>query len=256
MSTSTLATLTLSLGGFLAGYGLGAIAAVMLLKEAGVPLPVPSDLIMLTAGIQAAAGAYSPAALLLVIELAVVAGGSLQFLVACGIGRRVVYRFGRWVGLTPARLDQAAARIRGRGALAIVIGLNVPGARAGIIPAAGLAGLRYRTVLPAMMTGSTLFYGWHIALGYLVGPPAIHLLARLHLPLGWMLLGLAALGLGAWLALRLRKAAGASGSGTLARVRAWTEAACPVCLAATAAQRLAPHVVDAPLQTSPATPPE
>ena len=39
---------------FLATYGLLAIFVVMLLKETGIPVPIPSDLIMITAGIQVA----------------------------------------------------------------------------------------------------------------------------------------------------------------------------------------------------------
>lgn len=52
----------------------------MLLKELGVP--VPSDLIMITAGVQAATGSYGLIELLLAIELATLVGGSLQFLMA------------------------------------------------------------------------------------------------------------------------------------------------------------------------------
>jgi len=44
---------------FLDIYGLIAIFAVMLLKEIGIPVPVPSDLIMLAAASQAAAGKYA-----------------------------------------------------------------------------------------------------------------------------------------------------------------------------------------------------
>jgi membrane protein DedA with SNARE-associated domain len=40
-----------TLGELSAGYGVLAIFVVMLLKEIGVPLPVPSDLIMVAAGV-------------------------------------------------------------------------------------------------------------------------------------------------------------------------------------------------------------
>src|SRR3989304_1045602 len=87
-------------GEFLARYGLLAILVVMLLKEAGVPVPVPSDLIMITAGGQAATGSYSLIELLLAIEFAMLVGGSAQFLIARGAGREFIYRMGRFFGLT------------------------------------------------------------------------------------------------------------------------------------------------------------
>jgi membrane protein DedA with SNARE-associated domain len=226
-----------ALGAFLATYGLLAIFVVMLLKETGVPVPVPSDLIMITAGVQAATGAYSLLELVLAIEGAMLIGGSAQFFIARGAGRAVIYRLGRFVGLTPERLDRAMAMLQKRGPLAVFLGLNVPGARAGIIPASGLARLAYRAFSPAMVAGSTVFYGWHIALGYLVGPSATALLENLHLPIGPVVAGLAVLGLIAWLALRARGRKAPEQS-TLDRVHSWTEAACPACLAITAIQQM------------------
>jgi len=176
---------------FLAAYGLLAIFVVMLLKEAGLPVPVPSDLIMIAAGAQAATGVYPLFGLVIAIATALVVGGSLQFLIARGIGRPVVYRWGRYIGATPVRLDRASAMLQRRGAPAVAIGLNVPGIRAAMVPAAGLAGLRYRTFAPAMIAGTGLYYGWHIALGYIAGPTAIRLIARTPVPVTPIALGLA-----------------------------------------------------------------
>ena len=52
----------------LAGSGLAALFIVMLLKEIGVPVPIPSDLIMITAGVQLAAGAFGPIELVVVLS--------------------------------------------------------------------------------------------------------------------------------------------------------------------------------------------
>ncbi|MBI2911421.1 MAG: hypothetical protein HYY05_04705 [Chloroflexi bacterium] len=104
--------------------------------------------------------------------------------------------------------------------------------------AAGLAGLAYRAVMPVAVAGNTVFYGWHIALGFVAGPSAAALLEGMNLPLLPVVLGLALLGLALWLVLRGRRRAGAPEEAALDRLHAWTEAACPACLAATALQRL------------------
>jgi membrane protein DedA with SNARE-associated domain len=221
---------------FLLRYGLLAILVVMVLKEVGIPVPVPSDLIMITAGVQAATGVYSLFELLIAIEVAMIVGGSIQFFLARGMGRAFIYRVGRFIGLTQERLDQAMSALQRRGALGVFLGLNIPGARAGIIPAAGLAGLAYPAFAPAMISGSSIFYGWHIALGYLVGPSATALLENLHLPILPVMAGLAILGLIVWLFMRGRRK-GVTES-TVDIVHSWTEAACPACLAITAYQKL------------------
>jgi membrane protein DedA with SNARE-associated domain len=227
------------LADFLARYGLLAIFAVMLFKELGVPVPVPSDLIMITAGVQAGLGDLGLPELTLAIWVAMLVGGSAQFLIARRAGREFVYRAGRLIGLTRERLEYAITRLRRRGPVGIFIGLNVPGARAGIIPAAGLLNLRYLTFVLTMMAGSSVFYGWHIALGYVAGPSATALLDRLHLPIGPIFLGLLVLGLIGWAFLRSRKRAKSGPeSEAVDRLLSFTHAACPACLVATAIERL------------------
>lgn len=51
--------LTLLANQFLDAYGLIAIFSIMLLKELGVPIPIPGDLIMLAAAARAAQGRFS-----------------------------------------------------------------------------------------------------------------------------------------------------------------------------------------------------
>src|SRR6266550_662944 len=199
----------------------------MLLKEIGVPIPVPSDLLMVGAGVQLATGAYSAVALLLALAIAVFVGASIQYLLARSAGRAVVYRLAAMVGLRAEMLDRAVARLAAGGSRAVFLGLNIPGARAAVIPAAGLAKLGFVRFALATLTGSLVFYGWHGALGYLAGPAAVALIERYSLEVIAVLVLLALAGLAVWLWMRRR------GGG----LRAWTEAACPACLAITAARR-------------------
>src|SRR6266545_515610 len=222
----------MDLGMILAGSGLAALFVVMLLKEIGVPVPIPSDLIMITAGVQLAAGTFGPIELVIVAELAILIGCTIHFFLARAAGRQLIYRFGRFIGLTESRLEQISSLLRTRGPLAIILALNVPAARAGVVAAAGVAGVSYRGFAPAMMAGNSVFYGWHIALGFIAGPAALALLERANVPLLGIFVALAALGLVSWLMLRRRRRAGGSeAEGTLERLHSWTEAACPACLA-------------------------
>ena len=217
------------LGALAVTYGVLAIFVVMLLKEIGVPVPVPSDLLMIGAGVQLASGAYGPLELVAALAVAVLVGGSIQFLLARSAGRAVVYRLASRVGIGAERIDRAVARIAAGGTRAVLVGLNVPGARAAVIPAAGLARMSFVPFAAATVAGSLVFYGWHIALGYVVGPAAGAIVERsvtVALAAVAVLLGVGALG---WWLLRRRARSGA--------LLAWTEAACPACLAVSALRR-------------------
>jgi membrane-associated protein len=210
-----------------AGYGVAAIFVVMLLKEIGVPVPVPSDLLMVGAGVQIAVGAYGPVELAVALAIAVLIGGSIQFLLARSAGRAVVYRLAARVGIGSEALDRAVARMAAGGGRAVFIGMNVPGARAAVIPAAGVARLAFAPFALATVAGSLVFYGWHVALGYLVGPAAAALVERYATLAAAAVVVLAMAGAIGWYLLRRRGAA----------ARSWTEAACPACLAVTALRR-------------------
>src|SRR5437899_870719 len=125
---------------------------------------------MVGAGIQIANRAFGPLELTLAIAVAVFVGGSIQFFVARGAGRAAVYGVASRVGIRSDALDRAVARLAAGGGRAVFVGMNVPGARAAVIPAAGVARLPFAPFAVATVAGSLVFYGWHVALGYLLGP--------------------------------------------------------------------------------------
>jgi membrane protein DedA with SNARE-associated domain len=80
---------------FLIRYGLLAVFLLLLLKTSGVPVPVPSDLIILTVAARVAQGKLAGWQTFLAILFALVLGGLVQFAVARGLGRGLLDRFGR-----------------------------------------------------------------------------------------------------------------------------------------------------------------
>jgi membrane protein DedA with SNARE-associated domain len=208
---------------------------VMMLKELGVPVPIPADLLMITAGVRAATGAYPLVGLVVAVEIALLLGCVGQFALVRRAGRQWVYRVAGRLGLTEERLDRAIEAIMRSGPRAVIVGLNIPGARSAVTPSAALAAMPYRTFTPAMLVGSSVYYGWHIAVGYALGPTAELLFQRYNTTLLVVMVGLAALGL-IVLVLRRRRQHDVPET-LLGRVESWTHAACPACLAITALRR-------------------
>lgn len=217
---------------FLDTYGLIAVFSIMLLKEFGVPVPIPSDLIMLGAAARAAQGRFPFVAVFFAILIPMVAGGLVQYTVAKGPGRRLIYRFGRLIGLTKERLDRATETVRKGGIAAVALGLTTPGVRVAILPASGLAELPLAAFVPGLAIGSTVFLALHFVIGYLGGVA----LALLSLPLP-ALIGLALavviLGIAGWLFVRARRHATAERASASEIYAAWADASCPVCIGIT-----------------------
>src|ERR1700682_6267174 len=112
-------------------HGLGAPAAVGLLLplEAGVPIPIPSDLVMLLVGERVAAGSFPLWLAVVGFEAVAVVGTTLLFLACRGPGHALVARLGPRVGLTEQRLARATALVERRGGPALAVGRGTPGLR-------------------------------------------------------------------------------------------------------------------------------
>lgn len=178
-------------------HGLAVIALVLFVEELGIPIPIPGDLVMLLGGIRVAHGQDALWAVLLVEEAATVAGASLLFAGSRRFGRSFVTRYGRLVHLGPETLERAEARVRRHGGWAIVVARLVPGFRIITVVAAGVLGLPYRTVLPALACGAFLYLLIYTLLGLFVGPVVLAFMERLALPVSALvsLATLVALGL-------------------------------------------------------------
>ncbi len=211
---------------FLTTYGLAAIFAVMLVKGIGIPIPIPSDLIMIITAAQVALGRFVLWQAFLVILAAMVAGGSVQFLLARALGRKFLYRLGRYIGLTQERLDRVSATIQKSGPIALGVSLVTPGIRSAAVPAAGLAGLPYLTFFTGALIGSALFLALHFAIGLVGGPIIAFVMSAINLPMLVFFAAFFAIGLIGWMLLRRR-----APHATLERLGDFADAACPVCLA-------------------------
>src|SRR5438270_8313430 len=97
---------------FLDSYGVAAACAVMLVKAAGVPVPVPGDVILLATAARAAEGKVLLWLAFVALLAALVLGGTAQFFLARGPARRVVMKYGPRVGLTEARLETVTLNVK------------------------------------------------------------------------------------------------------------------------------------------------
>jgi membrane protein DedA with SNARE-associated domain len=177
-----------------------AIALLLLVEEAGVPLPVPGDVALLIAGHRIAEGDMDLMRTLLLLVSATLLGSSALYWIGVRCGRPLLYRFGGHLGLRPDRLDRTGDWLRRRGWVAVVLGRLTPGLRIITPLAAGAFGVPFHVFLPALFVGSTLYIGALLALGGWLGPGALALLEGPELSLRIVLTVVGALGLAAALA--------------------------------------------------------
>jgi membrane protein DedA with SNARE-associated domain len=204
------------------------LAALILVKEMGVPVPVPGDLLIIGAGAAAARGDLDGTTMLAAIIAASVVGGAIQFGLLSSVARaRVLGLLSRFAGAD--RIDAQAARLRGSGARRVALARMTPGVRIPVIPACALAAVPAPAFLAGLAVGNGLFIAAHFGLGYLVGEEVAATVTAFLVPILVGVVALAVVGAIVWtvVAHRRRRAT------TLATEAAWADACCPACLIAT-----------------------
>lgn len=208
-----------------------AIAGLILVKEAGVPIPVPGDLVVIGAGVAANQGSLDPLVALVAIVLASIVGGIAQYGLLRSVARPLLLRLLGRLG-SADRVDRQTERLRRGGARSVAIARSTPGVRIVAVAASALAGVPTIAFVAGLATGNAVFIGAHFGLGYLIGPPVVSAVggALGTLAVGVVLLAIA--GAAGSIAIRRRRQRQGRRPGPeLAAVVEWADACCPACLA-------------------------
>ncbi|MFI6444609.1 DedA family protein [Kitasatospora sp. NPDC050543] len=148
-------------------YGYAALAVLVLLDNCGIP--APGQTILVLAAVYAGSGHLSLPAVIAIALAAAIAGDSLGYLIGATGGRAFVHRWGRYVLLTPARMERADGFFDRHGGKIVTVARFVDGLRQtnGII--AGTTEMGWRRFMPFNVLGAVLWVGVWSAFGYLAG---------------------------------------------------------------------------------------
>lgn len=154
----------------IATYGELFIFVVVLVEEAGLPLPLPSDLMLLICGSLVANGRLNLGLTLASVVVATVLGTAALYTLARWGGRSLVQRYGHWIRLDDARLQRAEARLQHRPLWRLTLFRLIPGLRVySTITAGVLAVPRVDATLAFALSGTIWAAAW-IGLGALLSP--------------------------------------------------------------------------------------
>jgi membrane protein DedA with SNARE-associated domain len=142
----------------------------LLTEEAGVPIPIPGDTLLMLAGTQPHKALLSSVLVLAVSSLAVFCGSSLLYLVMRHGGRPFLLKYGKYLHINQHTLEPVEGWFRRYGRKTIIIGRLIPGLRLPITVIAGISGLPPRdwciSAAIAAPVWSAFFYGLGALFGH------------------------------------------------------------------------------------------
>ena len=147
-------------------FGYLAIGLVFL-EDFGVP--VPGETVLIIAAVYAGTGRLNVWLVGLIGFLAAVLGDNVGFAIGHFGGRPLAERYGKYILLTPERLDKTASFFDRHGGKVIVVARFGEGLRQanGII--AGITGMHWAKFIPFNALGAALWVGVWVSIGYFSG---------------------------------------------------------------------------------------
>jgi membrane protein DedA with SNARE-associated domain len=169
---------------FISNDGLFAVAVVVLLRSAAVPIPVPADFLVVVVGARARDNQDLLWPAWLVLAISTTVGAVLFYWFMRWIGHRDVSRFGRHVGLSTERIDAAETQLGERGTRAVIVARIVPGLRLAIVAVCGMLRFRWWKFVGAVALGAFIYDGVCLAIGYVFGDAVVGVIGTLTFPVG------------------------------------------------------------------------
>jgi membrane protein DedA with SNARE-associated domain len=163
----------------LARHSFGAILLVVAIEELGVPLPIPSDFMIIFAGTTADRSLPRLGLYFVALTMVSALGASGLYAMVRRGGRPLVDRFGTYVHLGPEQLARAESLLSRSGWGGIAVGRATPGLRYATVIACGRLEVSYSRFVTATLVGSSVYIAAFLALGAIFGP---EVLDRIHLP--------------------------------------------------------------------------
>jgi membrane protein DedA with SNARE-associated domain len=167
MSATPLPGLLGAVAPVLENYGYLAVAGLILVENFGVP--APGETILVAASVYAGTGRLNIVAVGVIAVLAAVVGNCIGYAIGYFGGHALALRFGKYVFLTPERLEKTEGFFERHGGLLVVAARFFEGLRqaAGII--AGTAEMPWKRFLAFNVLGATLWVAVWAPVGYLAG---------------------------------------------------------------------------------------
>jgi len=148
---------------------LATLLVAISIEEAGIPIPIPGDSLVMLAGTERPHTLPHALAVIGVSSLAVVLGSSLLFIVVQRGGRPLLAKYGKYILLDEQRLAHMDAWFARRGRVAIVLGRLIPGLRIPTTIMAGISGIPFYVYVLTATFAAVVWSTFYFLLGDLLG---------------------------------------------------------------------------------------
>lgn len=134
-----------------------------------IALPVPEETLLVTSGVLMKNAQMDEFSTIIAAICGSILGITTSYLIGRTTSKYVIHRYGSWLGITEARLDQAHAWFEKYGKWSLFVGYFIPGVRHFTGLFAGITELQYSHFALYAYTGAVVWVSLFLTVGYTVG---------------------------------------------------------------------------------------
>jgi len=132
-------------------------------------VPIPSEIVMIPAGIACAKGVMNIYLVTLVGTIGNISGAVFSYYLALTLGRKIILKIGKYFFIKPETIIKIEVFFKKHGPLSVFIGRLLPGFRHFISLPAGLAKMDFKLFLFYTSLGATIWTSILSFSGFLIG---------------------------------------------------------------------------------------
>ncbi len=160
-----------------------ALFLLLLVEEAGVPLPMPGDVVIMFAGYRASEGLMGVLEAALSVTIAVQLGSTILYLLSRRLGHTILVKYGKFIHLDRNKLEKVERWIHRRGPIMVLVGRLTPGLRTPTSIMAGVFAIPFHQFFFFTTLSALIWSGFWLSLGYFFGTSLLPLARYLHSPI-------------------------------------------------------------------------
>lgn len=157
-----------------------ALFLLLLVEEAGVPLPVPGDVVIMFAGYRASIGQMSIWEAALSVTLAVQMGSTILYMISRRLGHTLLFKYGRFIHLDQSKLTKIERWIQRHGPAMVYVGRLIPGLRTPTSIVSGIFEIPFHQFLFYATLSAITWSAFWLSLGYFFGRSLLPVVRQLH----------------------------------------------------------------------------
>jgi membrane protein DedA with SNARE-associated domain len=143
---------------------------VIAIEEAGVPIPVPGDLVIAYYGWRAAGDPFEIGRTIVTCAAASMVGTQIPYWLARRFGARILDKVAYWLDLDKAKIATLLTWIERHGFWAVLAARVIPGFRAAVSVVAGTARVPAPAFAGAVFVAGAIYWTLWVLIGAALGP--------------------------------------------------------------------------------------